>query len=293
MKYFVVALVFLLSTPVSAAFMSVKSDLTTAHSGVSHDPVTGKFYQSDSYFNDQIRVFANEADFRNNIVEKTLNIAQRGTYFEVIGGKFYTRNTTNTASIAVFDAETGTLLQASNVGQLNPINGSGGFNWGGYSSMNFIADGLDLYLFGKSTISTEYLLLKMNQSDLSVDSVIATGMFNSLGYAAMVNGVLFASTSYHLTQFDYRFDLDQSTLSNINFDFSLDSANFAYLTHLNYVQESDTLYLNDYNSRKTFELANASQSLNAPIKRVVNSVPAPASLAIFAFALLVIRRFKR
>ena len=109
----------------------------------------------------------------------------------------------------------------------------------------------------------------------------------------MVNGVLFASTSFNLTQFDYRFDLDQLTLSNINFDFSLASANFAYVTHLNYVQESDTLYLNDFNTRKTFELANASQSLHAPIKQVANSVPAPASLAVFAFALLAIRRFKR
>lgn len=295
MKYLVLLLLAVMTAQASAAIINVRPDNVAGHHGTSHDPVTGKYYQSESLNSPVFKVFANESDFRSGVIERQFSAQRAGTYFEVINDKLYTRTGSiygNTVS--VYDVNTLAALNTISIPQLSPANGwQGGFTWGGGASLNFISDDLDLYMFGRSSSSQNFLLLSMNKDDLSVQNVINTGITDNVLYASIVNGVLFTQANNNNTGFAKRYDIASNALTSINL--SLDIGNGLYITNMNYTKESDTLYYSNYTQRTISEIQNASLLLSSPIPQSnteVTEVPEPATLGLLGLSALLLMRRK-
>jgi hypothetical protein len=292
LKAAVAALVLSVSGLANAGIITssfVKNDTqASAHTGTAVDSSTGKYYQRDNYSNGLIHVYSSKSDFENNIKEATVSTSTRGTYFEVINGKIYSRTDNSSNLVSIFDATTGALLQTTQLSSFSGSNGvDGGFGWGGYSSMNFMEDNGNLYVFGGSSSINEFIIQEVDLG-LNVLATYNTGLSKNIGagFASIINGSLFLGSAYYLGLFDYQFNLSNSQLTSVNFDFNVDG----YLTNTNYVSSTDTLYISNLNGDSTYMVANASSQLLVP-----TDVSEPSALAIFALGImgLASRRFKK
>lgn len=240
------------------------------------DPVTGKFYQVNTYYGaTNVAVFADAADFANNVVEGSVALtgAVYGTYFEVNNGSIYGRTNQSSTSIARWDASSG-LVQNS----VASVPGMGGsnfyftFNWGGFSGVNFLQDTTGLYLFGKNDTGVNW---QLNRMDATL-GILETKQYtaNTLGYGFMVNGNLFTSNSYNSNTIDSVMNFATGVQSAVNF--TLSGVPSPYWNNTFYDVGTDTLYFHDSTGGDFWKVGNASAAFNVPI----SDIPEPATVGL-------------
>lgn len=130
--------------------------------------------------------------------------------------------------------------------------------------MNFMEDNGNLYVFGGSSSTSEYIMQQLD-ANLNILATYNTGIAKSIGvgFASVVNGSLFLGSNFTNGLFDYKFDLSHSLLTSVNFDFNID----CYITNTNYVSSTDTLHISNVTDDSTYQISSASEQL------LVASVP--------------------
>lgn len=260
--------------------------------GVAVDESTGKFYKHNGYSGgSSVLVYANAAAFDANTPMSTITLGGGGfygTYFEVSNGKIFGRIGSSNTAVARWDATTGVrdLSKASFPG-MGGANGPDTFNWGGYSGVNWMQDQTGLYVLGHNTGSTVWQLNKMD-ANLNVLSTL-TANLGTLGYAFLVNGNLFASSSVDSNVISKSLNLATGTLSTV--DFLLSAPTGQNWANVSYDHSTDTLLLNSYSRYSFYQISNASAQFGTgPMltSASANLVSAPPTwaLAVLALALM-------
>jgi len=259
-----------------------------SHTGSAYDSSTGKYYRRN-YFSSGLLVYNSLADFEANVNSTTLSLSgggTAGTYFAVMDGKVYSRTDDFSNSVSVWDASTGAKLASTTIAGMTGTNGSGTFDWGGYSGMNFIDDGDSLYLVGKST-GSGWIVDGMD-SGLNVTSSLSYSV-SSPGYAFIINGTLFSSKDFFSPTIDRAMNLSTGLESVVDFTLTGFGSGFLYLTNFDYVSETDTLYIHELQTGRMYKVAGASDAFGVP----ASSVPDSGSTAILmgsALAMIALLR---
>jgi autoaggregation protein RapA/B/C len=280
-----------LAIPISTNLVNVSN---APWAGSAYDSSSGKFYKSNGYGirnSHQLFVYDNRASFEANLHSSVLTLQNGtfGTYFEVNNGKVYSRSDSNTSSISVWDASTGLKEASNSVPSMGGANGSHTFNWGGYSGVNFMEDQGNLYLVGKNASGLGW---QVNKMDDSLNVLSTTGYNkNTLGYAFIINNILFSSDSFANNHINSALDLSTGTQSAV--DFSLEGLGTTYITNLNYVGDNDTLYIHDQSGGELFKVDNASSAFGVGSVTVPVSEPGTFMLFMLGLAGLGLSRRNR
>jgi len=273
------------ATPITLT--TVKS--SSSHAGVAVDESTGKIYQRSGYNGESsVLVYANAAAFAANAPMSTLTLGGGGfygTYFEVSDGKIFGRTSKGSTAVARWDASTGLreLSKASFPG-MGGANGTDTFDWGDYSGVNWMQDQTGLYVLGHNSGGTLWQLDKMD-ANLNVLSTL-TADLGPLGYAFLVNGKLFASTSANSNVISKSLDLATGVLSTV--DFTLSGSGNQVWDNVSYDYSTDTLRLGSY-ARSFVQVSSASSQFGTgPLlaRSGSGAVPAPSTLALASLALM-------
>jgi len=116
-----------------------------------------------------------------------------------------------------------------------------------------------MYVLGQNTGGTSWQLNRMD-SNLNV---VETKSFTAgtLGYAIMLNGKLFTSTSYDSYTIDKVFNFATGTYTSV--DYTLSGSSGAYWGDTFFDPLTDTIYMNSVNASRIYKITNASTVFNA------------------------------
>jgi autoaggregation protein RapA/B/C len=243
--------------------------------GFSVDPVTGDYYSHSGYgygvFGDSQKIseYNNLSDFKNNVAGGSVVLGGNGdwgTYFTVNDGELFARTSDSTSNwptgtqSAKWNAATGTLdASISSMPGMGGANGSDTFDWGGFSGVNWMQDSTGLYVLGKNEPGTGWQIDKMDQNL----GILGTTNFNAgpLGYAFMINGILFASSHFQSNVIDLEVNTLTGVASNVNI--TLDGMGSLYADNAFYDQTSDKLFIHNANDGSLFTLDGAASQFGA------------------------------
>jgi hypothetical protein len=295
MKIFISLIICFFISNVSATLITSSSVSTGSnfHAGTAYDASTNKYYRRSFYGN--FSEFDDLASFDSNSPSRTFSLSTltHGSYFEVKNGVVYSRTSNSNTSVASFDVTDGSIIDTAVMPNVQGSNGSsGGFQWGGYSSVNFMADGDDLYNLGRD--GSDWFLTSLND-DLTVKSSINTGITSQLGYAFVMNGNLFTAPSYYANSIDGKYNILADTYESVSFSLS-SLVGSIYMTNYDYVAETDTLYAsNYYGSRHAVQ--NASTQFGAESAEIFGAesaeIPEPSVIALMGLGVFGLGLFRR
>ncbi|NUM36390.1 MAG: hypothetical protein HUU50_17760 [Candidatus Brocadiae bacterium] len=258
---------------------------------VAIDTVTGKFYSHQYSSSSYIRVYNTASDFANNAYS-TVNLSSASiynNYFAVENGKVFGRRDSSTSAIASWDANTGALLATNTLNNMVGNNGgTGGFSWGGYSSVNWFNDGGKLYVLGKTTADSSNYQWRITQVNQNLQET-ATQVFDAagtLGYAFVINGKLFTATNYSQNSINKVYDLATGTMSSVSYNILTGGSSF-YWRDASYDAINDTVYFYNNSDNSFYKVANASVVFNAP-----STVPEPQTLFLLGLVIVSSVLFK-
>jgi autoaggregation protein RapA/B/C len=270
-----------------------------SYRSISVDPTTGKYYERTgrSVSADgpaDVIEYANKAAFEAGIPSGSVTLQDPGfygTYAAVSGGKLFGRTGSDDTSAARFNLATGAI--ETSVGSYADVNGlndsSIGFDWGGYTALNFLQDSTGMYLLAKDLdaggqtwqldrIDSNLNVIEMKKfvADFTPGSEPET-----LGFAAMIDGVLFMGNHHDATGFDHTFDFATGQYASVDFDFVGAGATHNFDNVL-YSAKDDALYLHNFDDYSFYKLDNAAPLLG----RQAHTAPEGGSGYVAALLLL-------
>ena len=132
------------------------------------DQDTGQYWErrgfdGQTFFN----VYSSFNDFatRNAAFGYSLNDpGYRGSYAAVRDGQIFGRLNRMDQQYGRWDIGTGQLTATTTLNNFNPQNGSGTFNWGGYSGLNTYNNGAQTYVVGAQTGTTDWRVELIDQN---------------------------------------------------------------------------------------------------------------------------------
>ncbi len=268
------------STPIVAK--AIRTDSSYGFMALAMDPTTGKYYSKDGYGFDApvVKVYDNALTFAKGHASGTVTLqgdTVAGTYMAASDGKLFARTFTPTGQ---YDWPEGTSVGRWNLADgsleaVNPAlpdmggrNGYDGFDWGGFSDLNWLQDQTGKYVIGSDGAGT-WFVHKMND-DLSI---AATKSFSagSLGYAFARNGTIFLGDSYGSPHISATFDFASGTLSAADYQIEGAGLDYPYLSTSMYDSKNDLLYFFNTNNNTIYRVG----ALTG-----FGAVPEPASWAM-------------
>jgi hypothetical protein len=298
----VVASVSLLSSPGQSApvTLNLENGNLGGFFGVAVDPVTGKVYKRNHFFNGSgVAVYNSQSDFAAGQPSNSITLAggnDFGTYFAVNNGVIYGRDSTlrdgnnwpTDARVSKWNATTGAKIAGPVViPGMGGQNGVDTYNWGGFSGVNVNQDSTGLYVVGGVLNANTWQVTKIDQS-LNILGTTSVAGANE-GYGFVINGVYFASSNFYSNTIDIRVDLATGIQTTVNYVLT-GGFGSPYWMNASYDYASDTLRLGQLNTG-VFVVSNASAAFNAP--STTTPVPAPGALALLGLGLLGIGGLRR
>ena len=164
-KFFLLFCLFsCLSWAVNIPMSFVHNQFGSSHRGLAIDSATGKYYVKEYHANGYVTVYDSVTQFASQISSSRINIAggsyAGGTYIAALNNQVFARYDTSSNQGAVYRATDGTCLGSNTFAGMTGANN--GFGWGGYTNINFFNDGNDIYVFGRNSSSTNYVLMKLD-----------------------------------------------------------------------------------------------------------------------------------
>lgn len=259
----------------------VQNQFSGNHRGLAIDPITGKFYMKQYHANSAVYTYTNESTFASSSYTANVNLiggaTVGGTYIAAYNGKIFARYDTSTNQISRYDAATGARELTATIPGMTGANS--GFGWGGYTNENIFYDGANLYVLGRQS-DNNYLLVQFDTNlNILASKTINTGGVQ-LGYAVMINGLMFTNPTYNGNSLNMVFNFATGTYTSVNY--TLTGMPGSYRTNMTYDSLHDTMYVSDY-GQGFYKVANASVLFNAPA--ATPAVPEPTSVVLVAMAL--------
>ncbi|EGE57403.1 UNVERIFIED_ORG: autoaggregation protein RapA/B/C [Rhizobium esperanzae] len=248
--------------------------------GVAVDPLTGKYYVSSGHgFPDDsmVYVYDNASAFEADQASGAISLGDYdlgqydigGTYFAVRGGAIIGR--TNEARggedpfpdqtyLAKWDASDGSLDQKGDpIPGLIGKNGSGTFDWGGFTAVNTMQDSTGIYVVGRIDDTTwQVSRIDPDTLDPIESKTFAAG---GLGYGFAVDGTFFfgdSSGSEHIgTAFDFKTGI--KTAIDVNIAIPGDDST----TNVVYDAAADSIYITNSMTDEISVVHNISEILFA------------------------------
>jgi autoaggregation protein RapA/B/C len=286
--------------------VSAQTDIDFTNTGVSIqgypfgsviiDPTTGEYYTRSGYGpgygSSTLTVYANQAAFLADTPSGTITLqggGPYGTYFAVNNGILYGRTDDFVSAYAAWSLTTGNETSVGSIPTMGGANGSQTFNWGGFSGVNFLQDSTGIYLFGANQSGSGWQLNSMNGTNVVSADQFATPLGN-LGYAFMIDGVLFTGPSYYGTKVTEEMPFSTGVQTSANIDLT-GLPGGVYIDDIAYDSTSNTLYVVDAfggpdSSAEVYEATDASQrlGLNPPPE------PSTAILWLTGIVLMIVTR---
>ncbi len=283
----------LLLIPASLSWaVPVQSDLirstVSSISGISIDHATGVYYERIGFDGQRnFNVYNSYADFAaNNSTGLGLNTnGYYGTYAAVHDGKLFGRSTRQTQAYGRWDLTSGVMDASTTFTEFNPLNAQGTFNWGGFSGMNTIASGDQVYVTGREQGSNDWRVSSIDEN--LNQTLIGHVSSHPFGNAFIIGDSLFFFDTYNSGQISTHFDLSTGVQSVVDFTVNLPfPQNRTFWTNWTYDPFTDSLIGHEREQRNYFRIANASSVFGV-------AVPEPATIAALTLGLLVLMRRRR
>ncbi len=262
------------------------------------DQDTGQYWErrgfdGQTFFN----VYSSYNDFanRNAAFGYSLNDpGYRGSYAAVRDGQIFGRLNRMDQQYGRWDIGTGQLTATTTLTNYNPQNGSGTFNWGGYSGLNTYNNGAQTYVVGAQTGTTDWRVDLIDQN-LNTNFVgnITPGMdpFNqqTFGFGFLIGRYLFMGNSFNSGQISTRFNVLTGMQEDV--DFQLTGFNTSlFLNNMVYDQVSDRLVVWNNSGRSYWSLNNAAEAFG--VDPTVITVPEPGPLSLMLIGALALAGVK-
>ncbi|MCP5199756.1 MAG: hypothetical protein H6977_07075 [Gammaproteobacteria bacterium] len=277
------------ATPLAMTF--VRSD-ASSHLGIAVDSVTGEVYQKNGFgpgygdgnspttWTRYETATAFEADSPASVTVGDTNLW--GTYMAAHDGSVFARSSMHLSGPfnEPIDARLSKLSGPSGA-ELTAVDvvGMGGlaidrFDWGGFSSVNAMSDGVNLYVVGSVEgvntddwqISTyDYALNLLSTVTFSIESSPPFNSSQNPGFAFAISNYIFLGDDYTDGQISKRVNASTGLVEYVDFTltgFEVVDNNDIYINNATYDAFNDTLYVHSANqSSSFFKLSGATLAL--------------------------------
>jgi len=283
------------ATPLSASYIRSLNTTGNFFGGVAVDQKTGVVYQTTGYapyYGDKlIHKYADVAAFEAGTEAGTIaNPALWGTYLAANNGSIYARgsdaNTVNgypsDAKAVMVSAATGAVTATTAVVGMGGANGGDTFNWGGFSGVNAMYSGNNLFYAGGAADSNKWMIARYDSALNALGSVQFSLPAYGLGWGFAIGDYVFFGDSYESKHIGTRVNGLTGEVSTVDFDIAGMNGSYSYLNNVSYDASHDALYLNNFGS--LYKVANISQSLGVSVPAEAD-VPEPLGIALFGLGL--------
>jgi autoaggregation protein RapA/B/C len=260
-------------------------------SSIGFDPVTGMYLERAGYDPGTTAVveYGTQSEFAAGTGTTIVNLLggfPAGTYIAASNGTLFARNYLNndsSNSVSTWSLSTGLIGDTAAIPNMGGDNGTHTFDWGGYSALNLMQDQTGIYVFGRKSDTSAWLLAKLDSS-LNVTASYTVAEAGSLGFAFMINGKLFLGDTFNGGGIGHIFDTADSSYTAVSDSITLTGAPYFYVSDVLYVPTTDTLYFVNTADTAIYQVTSASTAFDAPAPS--NDAPEPASLVLLATGLL-------
>jgi autoaggregation protein RapA/B/C len=279
-----------LATPINATF--VRSD-ANFFAGMAVDSATGEAYQLNGYgpgfggtSPTSLIQYANAAAFEagtsSGTVISTTNLW--GTYIAAQNGSVFGRSATvydgngwpTDAQTTKISGSTGATQGTTTVANMGGINGPDTFDWGGFSGVNAMNDGSQLFVVGGDAASSDWRISTFDYNLNPLNSVLFSPPIGP-GWGFAINDYIFFGDSYGSGQISTRVNAATGAVDAV--DFLVGGLGpCCYNNNVSYDAFNDTLYLHNGNGG-FYKVTGASEAFG------VAGVPEPATLALLSLGL--------
>ncbi len=275
----------------SRADTVVANAFSTSYSGefqsYAFDPSTGIYYNRQGFDGGAtVSTYSTDAALSQNAPAGSVTLQGGGfygTYFAVSDGHLFGRADSTSNLVNEWNATTGALLATGTIPNFGGQNGTDTFDWGGYSGVNWLQDSTGLYTLGHIPGGTSWSINKMDANL----NIVSTQTFTAatLGYAFVINGELFTSSSFESNVVNQVLDLASGTVTAVSFEIT--NLGGLYLSNTAYDPIRDRLYLLNSNGTTLFSIDDASGQFHA------GSVPEPASVVLLGLGVIAMLAYER
>lgn len=267
----------------------------TSFAGMAVDSLTGVAYQLNGYgpgFGGgtgptSLTTFANAAAFEANVSSGTVVSATNlwGPYIAAQNGSIFGRSSASLVGGWPVDAQTtklsgstGAVQTTVTVAGMGGVNGRDTFNWGGFSGVNAMNDGSNLYVVGGIADSNDWRIATFDYA-LNQTASVSFSPASGPGFGFAIEGYIFFGDSSNSGQISTRVNAATGLVETV--DFTLTGlAGSPYLNDASYDAFNDTLYLSNLGEGSFRKVSNASQAFG-----VGGTVPEPGTLALLGLGL--------
>lgn len=148
------------------------------------------------------------------------------------------------------------------------------FDWGGFTSLNWLQDNTGTYVLGSHDANT-WLLFRMKGLEIETAQKFAT---TGLGFAFMLDGTLYTGASAKEAVVNQAFNFEKGTMADVKYVFSDLTGSDTLITGTAYDVKNDRLYLTDSAKGLIFGVKNARAVFASG--GGIGAVPEPATWAM-------------
>jgi hypothetical protein len=155
----------------------------------------------------------------------------------------------------------------------NGVNGNtqGTLAWGGFTAVNNMTDGSNIYILGASSFPGDWRISTLNPSNLGVENTATFSLAIAPGFGFIIDGNLFLG-DYQSGVITERVDTKTGNVSTISRTIS--GLPYEYISNASYDPLNDTVYLYNTTNQTVYSVANASSFLG------VSATPEPSTYAL-------------